>query len=211
MQIPASPPCAGGGMLPWTERPQQNKGEEDVKLRSTSSSRVVGLPLPFAGNQGKQLPWPVLPMLGLLWCCQLGHVQDGTSQWQAWGFCWQPLTLHWWLLTCNRDSGVKDLDCFSRDIITCIFLCVSHRRPDCRPRLVGTCQTQKQFNSLIVLPEPWQFCFFLFHFPTCWEQLQYFSLYVDLCLKWKQKKIVESPSEKAGNQSSFMYCMAYIS
>lgn len=61
-------------------------------------------------------------------------------------------TLHWWLLSCNRDSEMKDLDCYSRDTIACIFLCLSHRRPDCRPRLVGTYQAQKQ--CLIY----WLFC-----------------------------------------------------
>lgn len=182
------------------------------RMRTMSSwdvpvSPVVGLPLPSVGSQGKQLPWPVLPMLWLSWRCRFGGVQDGASQWQAWGFD----ILHWWLFICNRDSQIKNLDCFSREIIICIFLCISHRRPDCRPRLVGACQTETVFNSLIVLPESWQLCFFLFHFPTCREQLQYFSLYVDLYLKWKQKKIVESPSEKAGNQSPFMYFMAYIS
>lgn len=93
MQTPASPPCAGGGMFPWTGMPKQNEGEDGVELISPNASRVVGLPLPFVGNQGKQLLWPVLPTLWLLWCCWLGHVQDGTSQWQAWGFCWQQLTL----------------------------------------------------------------------------------------------------------------------
>lgn len=84
MQTPANPPRAGGGMLPWTGMPWQD--EDDVELRSPNSSRVVGLPLHLAGSQGKQLLWPLLPTLWLSWCCQLGHVQDGTSQWQAGDF-----------------------------------------------------------------------------------------------------------------------------
>lgn len=42
----------------------------------------------------------------------------------------------------SRSKGCNSKDCYSRDIITDTFLWVSHRRPDCRPRLVGACQTQ---------------------------------------------------------------------
>lgn len=62
----------------------------------------------------------------------------------GWGFCWQQLTLPWWLLFCKWDSEVKDLDCYSRDIIIVYFCVYPTGGSDCRPRLVGACQTQKQ-------------------------------------------------------------------